>query len=103
MSERLLIRILDATVERQDVKGRNGTFVAERQYGIADLPNGERRKVRIRVPRDLGPYKVGSYTVGDASFGVGQYGDLEIANLQLVPVAERSVSAASPGLSSARV
>jgi hypothetical protein len=103
MSDRFVIRIVDATVERQDVKGRNGTFVAERQYGIADLPNGERRKVRVRVPRDVGPYKVGAYTVGDSSFGVGQYGDLEITQLHLVPVAERTPAAAVPGLSSARV
>ena len=103
MSDRFVIRIIDATVERRDVKGRNGTFSAESQYGIADLPNGERRKVRVRVPRDVGPYKVGAYTVGDASFGVGQYGDIEIAQLHLVPVAERQAPAVASGLSSARV
>jgi Helix-destabilising protein len=103
MSERFLIRITDATIERRDVKGRNGTFSAESQYGIADLPNGERRKVRIRVPRDLGAYKVGVYTVADQSFGVGQYGDIEIAQLHLVPVAERQAAAPVSGLSSARV
>ncbi|HEX3912690.1 MAG TPA: single-stranded DNA-binding protein [Steroidobacteraceae bacterium] len=100
MSDRFLIRIVDATVERRDVKGRNGTFSAESQYGIADLPNGERRKVRVRVSRDLGAYKPGTYTVSDASFGVGQYGDIEIAQLQLVSVAERPASA-GPSLSSA--
>ena len=100
MSERFLIKIIDATVERRDVKGRNGTFSAESQYGIADLPNGERRKVRIRVPRDVGPYKVGSYTVSDQSFGVGQYGDIEIAQLHLVSVPERSALPGA-GLSSA--
>jgi hypothetical protein len=101
MSDRFLIRIIDATVERRDVKGRNGMFSAESQYGIADLPNGERRKVRVRVPRDVGPYKVGTYTVSDQSFGVGQYGDIEIAQLHLVSVAERPAAGVSAGLSSA--
>lgn len=103
MSERFLIKIMDATVERRDVKGRNGTFSAESQYGIADLPNGERRKVRIRVPRDVGPYKVGSYTVSDQSFGVGQYGDIEIAQLHLVSVPERSAVPGAALSSAARV
>ena len=49
---------------------------------------------------ELGPYKVGSYTVSDQSFGVGQYGDIEIAQLHLVSVAERSAGA-GPALSSA--
>jgi hypothetical protein len=103
MTDRFLIRITDATVERREVRGRNGTFNAESQYGIADLPNGERRKVRVRVTRELGPYKPGSYTVADASFGVGQYGDIEITQLQLVPVAERQPAPVAAGLSSARV
>ena len=86
MAERLLIKIEDAVIERREVKGRNGTFTAETQYGIADMPNGERRKVRIRVDRQRGAYPPGLYTISDLSFGVGQYGDFEIASLQLVPV-----------------
>jgi Helix-destabilising protein len=85
MAERLVIRIEDAVIERREVKGRNGTFTAETQYGIADMPNGERRRVRIRVQRERGAYPPGSYVISDLSFGVGQYGDFEIGQLTLVP------------------
>jgi hypothetical protein len=99
----LLIKIEDATVESREIKGKNGTFSAKDQYGIADMPNGERRKVRIRVPREGGAYRVGVYTISDESFGVGQYGDIQVANLVLVPApaAKPSAGATPPQARSA--
>lgn len=82
---KFVIKIEDAVIERREIKGRNGTFTAESQWGIADLPNGERRKVRVRVQRERGAYPPGLYTVSDLSFGVGQYGDIEIQQLTLEP------------------
>lgn len=79
------IRIDDATVEQQQVNGRNGSFLSSRQYGWFDAANGERRRVRLPVgPK--GPLPVGEYTVADSSFTVDSYGSLGLARLELEPV-----------------
>jgi Helix-destabilising protein len=97
----LLIKIEDTTVEAREVRGKNGTFTAKSQTGIADMPNGERRRVRIRIAGNQPPYGVGLYTISDLSFGVTQWGDFEIAQLHLVPV--REASRAAPVAAAGRV
>lgn len=84
----LRIVISDASVEEVNINGRNGSFKTRRQSGFMELPNGERRKIRIRLPEGRS-YAAGSYTLGDGSFTVGEYGDLKLGTLELlaVPVA----------------
>lgn len=84
MSIKILIQ--DASVETAMVNGKNGQFQTQRQTGWLDLPSGERRKIRLRVPQGGKPWVVGAYVLGDNSFIVGQYGDLQIGALELLPV-----------------
>jgi len=82
----LVIEVKDASVEESTVNGSNGSFQTRRQFGWVQMPNGETRKVRIRLDRQAKPHAVGRYTVGPASFVVGQYGDLQLGTLELLPL-----------------
>ncbi len=89
----LQILIRDASVIERQVQTKNGAQVFREQVGWVDYPSGERRKVRVNVPRAGEPYKPGAYTVGINSYNVNQWGDLELARqLELVP----AVAVAAP-------
>jgi hypothetical protein len=82
----LKIEIKDAAVSSERVNGKNGAFEARQQKGVVELPNGERRVIRIRLQRDHGGYAAGVYTVADSSYTVSQYGDLQVQYLNLEAV-----------------
>ncbi|HMN45891.1 MAG TPA: single-stranded DNA-binding protein [Povalibacter sp.] len=87
------VEVKDASVERVQVNGKNGSFTSERQVGWVTLSNGETRRIRLRVNQGK-PYNVGTYMVGSESFTVSQYGDLQLGALQLVSCVADTVGAA---------
>lgn len=95
----LVIKIEDGSVNTRTVRGKNGDFQSSEQHGVVELPNGERRVVRIRVTRDQAAYPVGSYVIDDKSFGVDQWGSLAITGLRLSPL---RAAASAPGASAVR-
>lgn len=90
----IVIEIRDGTVRerRATVKGRESTF--REQEGWAQL-NGETRRVRIPLGRELAGYAPGKFQVDDASFGVNQWGDLTISRLVLRSIAAPASAAAA--------
>lgn len=80
------IKIENGSVISENINGKNGSFVSKRQEGWVDLPGGERRRIRIRVPRDHAGFAPGEYMIGPGSFVVSQYGDLQLGTLELVAV-----------------
>lgn len=82
----VVVEIKDSSVEESTVNAKNGTFQTRRQVGWIQLPNGETRKIRVRLDRGSKPYPVGKFTVGSGSFTVSQYGDLQLGTLELLPV-----------------
>lgn len=82
----LKIQIASATSTQRSFATKNGQMTFSEQEAFIDLPNGERRKIRVPLRGGRPPYAVGAYTVGDVSYTVGQYGDLQISrDLELAP------------------
>ena len=90
----IVVEIKDGTVRERtaQVRGRDSKF--REQEGWAVL-NGETRRVRVPLGRELGGYAPGRYQVDPASFGVNQWGDLVVSRLLLKPVAAAAPAAAS--------
>ena len=80
------IEIKDAAVITKEITTVKGTFTSTAQSGWVNLPNGETRKVNIRLNKGQVPFPSGNYTISDASFTVDEYGNLALKNLQLVQV-----------------
>lgn len=80
------IEISDTAVVTKEITTVKGTFKSSSQSGWVNLPNGERRKVNIRLSKDQQPFTAGHYAISDASFTVDEYGNLALKNLQLTPV-----------------
>ncbi len=87
------VEIVDGSVDVVTMNGQRGSYQIRRQFGMVNLPNGERRKLRIRVAEGKA-YAPGTYAVGDGSFTVGEYGDLQLGMLELVAVAQPAVARA---------
>lgn len=73
-------------MEESTFNGRNGSYQVRRQVGWIQLPNGETRRIRVRLDRATKPHGVGRFAVGPGSFTVSEYGDLQLGTLDLVPV-----------------
>jgi Helix-destabilising protein len=82
----IVIEIRDGAVRERhaEVRGRDSVF--REQEGWCQL-NGETRKIRVPLGRELAPYVPGKYQVDDASFGVNQWGDLTVTRLVLRGIA----------------
>jgi hypothetical protein len=83
----IVIEIRDAAVRERHatVKGRDSVF--REQDAWAQI-NGETRKVRVPLGRELPAYQAGKYQVDDASFGVNQWGDFVVSRLVLRGIAQ---------------
>lgn len=92
----LYVEVRDGTVRerRALVKGRESTF--REQEAWVSL-NGETRRIRVPLGRELAGYAPGRYLMDDASFGVNNWGDLVVSRLVLKAVAATASGTAKVG------
>lgn len=72
----LKLHIKDSTVERREIKGKDGKlFTVYQQH--AHCPVGdELRRITVRLPSEGAAYPTGHYVIDPSSVYVGQFGDL---------------------------
>jgi hypothetical protein len=85
----IVIEVRDGAVRERHAQVRGRDSVFREMDGWLQL-NGETRKIRIPLGRELAPYPAGKYQVDDSSFGVNQWGDFTVTRLVL-----RSIAAAA--------
>ena len=92
----MLVEIKDGTVRERKalVRGRESVF---REQEAWVLLNGETRRIRVPLGRELAGYMPGRYSMDEASFGVNQWGDLVISRLLLRAVAATAAGSAKVG------
>ena len=90
----LRIEVKGLVVEQKKwQKGERSGVINEQTECWCELPNGERRRVRIPVENEKSPYPVGVYLIHDDSFYIDQFGALGLARIKLVAVAAGAVEA----------
>jgi hypothetical protein len=92
----MLVEVRDGTVRERKVLVRGRESVFREQDGWVQL-NGETRRIRVPLGRELAGYAPGRYLMDEASFGVNQWGDLVVSRLLLKAVAATAAGAAKAG------
>jgi len=83
----LKIQVKSTAVQlREGTSGKGKPYSINEQEAWCDLPNGERRRVKISLEAKKPPYAVGDYVLSPESFMVDQYGQLNLGRITLQPV-----------------
>ncbi|MDY6948551.1 MAG: single-stranded DNA-binding protein [Pseudomonadota bacterium] len=83
----LKIQVKSVAVQlREGVSGKGKAYSINEQEAWLDLPNGERRKIKLSLEAKKPPYAVGDYALSPDSFMVDQYGQLSLGRITLQPI-----------------